>query len=275
MKHLLYLSGLLLLLTGCETREDIFSRRNQAPELYLSLSPDLSDTTQSIEMDLRRGDRMQVYFVLSDDQDPAFLEDLQLTYTEIYKGRWDDSYRCDDEGLELYWSQNTITIGYWHREDLDVDDFADKQLRINVTVKDAYQAESKAYIYVTLRGDQAPDVRIQTTACPMVDQYGGISYREGYTYQIDASQSVDPEGDAIVSYEYAFDAESFPEWSERAHRKNSEDTPPVTGGTYIQATSLSSVYHVFQSSGTHKVYVRCLDSWGMWSAWRSCLVRIE
>ena len=47
------------------------------------------------------------------------------------------------------------------------------------------------------------------------------------------------------------------------------------GGTYITATSLSSVNHSFQTTGEHTVYYRCMDDMGIWSMWYSKKINVE
>lgn len=42
----------------------------------------------------------------------------------------------------------------------------------------------------------------------------------------------------------------------------------MKGGVWIRSTSLSSINHVFQTIGTHTVYFRCMDKWGLWCQWK-------
>lgn len=42
----------------------------------------------------------------------------------------------------------------------------------------------------------------------------------------------------------------------------------MRGGVRVHSTSLSSINHVFQTKGTHTIYFRCMDKWGLWCQWQ-------
>ncbi len=93
-----------------------------------------------------------------------------------------------------------------------------------------------------------------------------VTQISGMEYTISAAKSTDPNGKEIIRYEYLIDGEPISEagyyWEE-----NCLDGRAAVGGTYIKCTSLTSVNHAFQTTGQHKVYVRCEDKWGLWSKW--------
>lgn len=95
-----------------------------------------------------------------------------------------------------------------------------------------------------------------------------VTQISGMEYTISAAKSTDPNGKEIAYYEYLIDGKPISEagyiWETN---KNCQEGYAAVGGTYIQCTSLTSVSHAFQTTGQHKVYVRCADKWGLWSKW--------
>ena len=90
-------------------------------------------------------------------------------------------------------------------------------------------------------------------------------------YAINAAQTTDPDSDYVVAYEYLIDGEITTDKYGYENSDNPKDllNPGMAGikGTYIISTPLSVVKHVFQTSGTHVIYVRAKDSLGLWSKW--------
>ena len=143
--------------------------------------------------------------------------------------------------------------------------YGDDVLEVVLIYHDYYGKSSSSSMRLHVRSNQPPVVNI---ACTPLTENGADPH---YEYAISAQESYDPDGDDIVAYEYLIDGKVRGVTEGMGYdfiQSQVGDGLAGTGGTYIYATSLSSVKHAFQSDGAHVIRVRCKDSKGMWSRWQ-------
>lgn len=249
---------LLTVLTSCETRKDLFHKFNTIPEVYVNeKSRNFENKERSVSLMLRHGEESVVYFDYIDDYTDSgikvdysvFSEGVPLEYVDVL---------LDLESRKLI-----------IRDTLPQQTLNDKVLKFSVKifVTDYYNDSGEAVINV-IDYDNIPPV-------PEIS----AKRIQNMEYQISAASSYDSEDDKIVAYEYLFDGETT---INKAGYERPDDpcwliNPGLAakGGTYIISTTLNTVKHAFQSSGTHVIYVRAKDSLGLWSGWYSQNIDVE
>lgn len=99
-----------------------------------------------------------------------------------------------------------------------------------------------------------------------------------YEYSLSLEDSYDKDG-KVAKYEWCIDGNvtSYFVTDNRfeCREGNWQSGKAAYGGTYITATTLSSVNHSFQTAGEHTVYYRCMDNMGIWSMWYSKKINVE
>ena len=243
---------LALFIASCETREDINMKRNNPPQIYVGMSNkdisviELSDT-------LRKNGSSTYYFKSVDDSN------LNTSYKLELEFLGDNSVMKDSVSVEINEQKNEIQV----QCNLNAQSINNISYSFNIYVVaiDIFGLSSKAKISITLIENRP--------AVPQVT-FTEISNTE---YEISAENSVDPDGDAIIAYEYLIDGKIIynkigyeGEYEEIA---NPNPGHAATEGTYIISTPLSSIKHNFQVKNVSdfNVYVRVKDSGGLWSAW--------
>lgn len=281
-KAVFIIAATAMFLTACESRDDVFSRVNQSPSILISLSPDFPDSTSELDIKMRFGEKLNVYYRVN-DENSGFKDgtpycfrlqnetrELQLAdasaveYSDMVKSLVENQFWVDDPHNESYVCLHSSANP---RERLATD----IRYTFALTCEDVYKKKGEAIIRVTMSENRAPVVALSASQAYVDDFYAGENYTEGYGYLISAEASADPEGDEIVAYEYLFDEGDVTLTQER---ETYQDGLAAKGGTYITATALSSVYHVFQSTGDVRVYARAKDSEGLWSAWTALNITI-
>lgn len=258
MKKLYYTILLsALLLTGCETRKDIFHQFNSAPEVYLNTQArEFTDKTSNITLLLRHGLQQTVFFDYTDDYMDS---GLNVEYAVISE---------NPQSLCLTFSLDPESRKLVVKDTLPQTTINDKVVKctVKITVSDYYGDKGEAIINIADYDNLPPE--------PVI----AISHIQKMEYKIDASASVDKESDEIVAYEYLIDGETtiLESGYENPSVPSSLQNPGMAGkkGTYIVSTPLSYVKHAFQTTGTHTVCVRVKDSLGLWSAWKSTSVDV-
>ena len=272
---ILLTGAMALLLCACESREDVFSHRNQTPEVMISLSPDFADSTATLEMAMRFGEQRKIYFHIADDN----LQNSENPFELGYSAQIVDAIVVDAETAQKVKGDLEVALS---GDMIYLTQLSDKHQRLASVVRytvelicrDAYDVESKATILLTVSENKAPDVSLAYAPVSTNDTYSGQTYTEGWGYVLTAT-ATDPDGDEIVAYEYLFAEDNEVRVSAAAMESNYLTTAAASGGSYIRVTTLTEVYHIFQRTGNKSVWVRAKDAFGMWSAWQKTEITIS
>ena len=275
-KNIAYLILAAVMLTACESREDVFSHRNQTPEVLLSLSPDFPDTTAMLDVYMRFGEQQKVFFRLNDDN----LLNLENPFSASYTAQIVDAVAVDGDraatlkkDLEVAVVENMIVLTSTTPERTRLSSAV--KYTVVLTCRDAYEVEAQGIVTLFVSENRAPQVSVSYERIDVNDKYMGEDYTAGYGFKVSALASVDPDGDEIAAYEYVFGSDNEVELTTESKEDNYGTGAAARYGTYIKATTLGEVYHVFQAAGPVKIFVRAKDSKGMWSAWKTVTFNIE
>jgi len=280
MRYLGFILVLLMALSSCDSREDWFEMNSEFPDLIVNINGH-ADTIRQGEM---RKITIDLRTAINVKGGGFFITD---TANVKLKGIRDKEI-CPLYGVNL--KEMTITGG----RNFEIGE--NKEL--NILLYDAYTCDK----YVLFRNDTSAAL-LNTyhghlevfdvfgnnqTYTIEVNVYGPIpptpvlqierfNYNE-YEYKLSLEQSFDRDG-KIMKYEWCIDGNIVP-YSLEDKRFDLEEGPwqsgkAAYGGTYITATSLSSVNHSFQTTGEHTVYYRCMDDMGIWSMWYSKKINVE
>ena len=101
---------------------------------------------------------------------------------------------------------------------------------------------------------------------------------EGMERKIDLGNSYDKDG-SVSKYEVCIDGNII-EYRKNENRYEQREGywqggKAAYGGVYITATSINVFNHVFQETGKHTIYYRCLDNEGAWSTWKKEIITID
>ena len=77
-------------------------------------------------------------------------------------------------------------------------------------------------------------------------------------------------GTFLLAMNFFFSGENF-----NVYVPNANPGRAAKGGTYIVATPLQSVNHIFQETGTYSISVRAKDGIGLWSKWKTTQIEVE
>ena len=252
MKKIYFIISLVLLITSCETREDINMKRNTSPQVYVGFNEKDTNLTE-ISDTLKKSDYSVYYFKSIDDTNTILSHSLEIEFLGENSNIKDSTSVGIDEVTGVVFVQSNLsektTNNISHR------------FNIYVVVVDNFGLSDKAKISITL---------IENRAAVPVFTFNKISDTE---YEISAEDSYDPDNDAIVAYEYLIDGKiiynKIGYEGEYESIANPNPGHAATGGTYIISTPLSSIKHNFQVENVNdfKVYIRVKDSRGLWSQW--------
>lgn len=252
MKKIYFIALLIILLTSCETREDINMKRNTSPQIFVGFD-DKNIELIEISDTLKKTDSSVYYFKSIDDVNTILSHTLEVEHLETNSDIKDSiSVSINEATNEIYVQSNL--------SEKTINNTSYK-FNIYVVVVDNFSLTAKAKISITLIENRPsiPDVT-----------FNKISDTE---YEISVEDSYDIDGDRIVSYEYLIDGKIIynkPGYEgEYETVANPNPGHAATGGTYIISTPLSSIKHNFQVENVNdfKIYVRVKDSRGLWSAW--------
>lgn len=241
-----------LTFASCESRNDVFHRFNEVPKVYVSTqSGNFSDKVSETSMLLRHGESKTIYF---DYEDDYIQKGISVEYAIFSDQEIPDYINCtlDTEGRRLML-----------RDMLPVTTLNEKviKLSVKICVTDYYGDKGVAVIDLSNCDNRAPETSIV------------LERIQNMEYVINASGSVDSDGDEIVAYEYLIDGEimAMSAGYEDSNNPNSLFNPGMAAkrGTYIISTPLNAVKHAFQTTGTHTIRVRAKDSLGLWSSWKT------
>lgn len=252
MKKLYFIILLALFITSCETREDINMGRNTSPEIYVGKT-DKDINLVALTDTLKKTDSSIYYFKSLDDSNLSLVHALELEFLD------ENATIKDSVTVNINEQRGEIQV-LTNLNDKTINGISYK-FNIYIVVMDNFGLTSKAKISITLIENRPP--------VPQVT-FNKISNTE---YEISAVNSIDPDGDAIVAYEYLIDGKIIynkPGY-EGEYETVANPNPGHAGteGTYIISTPLSSVKHNFQVENVNdfKIYVRVKDARGLWSSW--------
>ena len=250
MKKIYFIISLVLLITSCETREDINMKRNTPPQIYVGYDA-ANVSLVEISETLRKTDFSVFYFKSIDDANSILSHTLEVEFPD--ENIKDSISVAIDEVAGVVYVQSSLS-------EKTVTNISNS-FNIYVVVDDNFGLSANATISITLIENRPP--------MPDVTFYK-ISDTE---YEISAEESYDPDKDAIVAYEYLIDGKVIYNKvgyeGEYESIANPNPGHAATGGTYIISTPLSSIKHNFQVENVNdfKVYIRVKDSRGLWSQW--------
>lgn len=264
MKHTFYFLLLISLMgtLSCENRNDVFKDGNTAPIILLADNEAMDRANDTLQIDLRYGESCVLYYEYYDNYLP---KDSLIFGTLIYEGK-----------------QNSITarrIAHTNKilvENLSpINTLTDTITKATICIglEDYYQAQGSAWIQVRVHANKAPVPQID------IEKKGEMEYR------ISAQKTTDPENDNITAFEYVIGSQAAQEliFNEIGYETenfnvyvpNANPGRAAKGGTYIVATPLQSVNHIFQEKGTYSISVRAKDGIGLWSQWKTKQIEVE
>lgn len=291
----LLLLGLLATLAGlgsCDSREDYFLLKCDEPEVRVNESQgDKIDTIggqRYIGVDLSWGETKTIDFDFIDpyglDVDDYYIElkgygggeDLHKFFNsnEDSKNPFNSDYidfQIDKKNKKIIITDKT-TDPLIHLRDGRIETMF--HCNFYLYIKNELGKPGYATIYFTLKGNQPP--------APIINIADGNKPME----KIISIDGNDPNDNEVVKYEYCIDGNVIgdrgyenEEYYNNPNIKKDFLAEPsgkaAYNGTYITATRISSINHVFQSKGEHIIYVRCKDTWGYWSDWVKKDIRIS
>ena len=237
---------MVLSLSSCETRTDLFHKFNKAPDVSVSKSDIL----------LRHGEKQVLNFDYEDDyiQNGVSVEYAVFSEQEVPQYV---KIALDTDSRKLIIADE---LPFFTLNDKVV------KFTVKIYVSDYYGDRGEAVVRVVNCDNRQP--------VPVIE----VQQIETMEYLVSAVASSDPDGDAITAYEYLIDGEIV---ASSAGYENKDDVNCIFNpgmaakrGTYIISTPLSGVKHAFQTTGTHTIHVRAKDSLGLWSQWVSLNVDI-
>ena len=264
MKKLIFgsLCAIVLLLAACENRSDVFKDNNTAPIILLADNEHMDLANDTFRLDMRYGEERILYYEYNDEY---AVKDSLLFGIITHEGKQNALL------ARRIAHTNKIKI----ESLLPVTTLTDTTTKatIQVGLEDYYQLQGSAWIKVSIHANQPPIPAFS------------ITQKEGMEYRIDALSTCDPEKDAIVAYEFVIGSQDASELVFNQIGYETEDFNPYVpnanagraakGGTYITATPIYSIYHIFQAPGTYSVSVRAKDVLGLWSKWSTQQVEVE
>ncbi len=264
MKKLLFsiLTGALLFLCACENRSDVFKDNNAAPIILLADNEHMDLANDTFYLNMRYGEKHLLYYQYNDDYQ---VKDSLLFGIITHEGKL-NALQARKVGqthkilIESLLPTTTLTDTI-------------TKATIQVGLEDYYQSRGSAWIKVSICANQPPTPSFT------------IVQKENKEYRIDASSTIDPENDNVVAYEFVIGTQDASELVFNQMGYETKDFNPYVpnanagraakGGTYIVASPIYSVYHIFQAPGTYSVSVRAKDALGLWSKWSTKLVEVE
>lgn len=261
-KYTLYSFVLLVLCCiGCENRNDIFKHTNTAPIILLADNELMDKANDTLRISMRYGETCTLHYAYNDNYG---VKDSLLFATLIHEGKLNSLHarrvaKTNKIVVESLLPTTTLTDTI-------------TKATIHIALEDYYHIKGSAWIEVSVKSNQPPTPAFT------------VSMRDSMECKIEAQNSKDPEGDNIVAYEYVIGSQLADELVYNQMGYESEVFNPYTpnanagraamGGTYIVATPIHTIQHVFQEKGHYSISVRCKDAVGLWSKWSTSYVEI-
>lgn len=301
MRYLGFILVLLVGLSSCDSREDWFEHNSEGPGIVVTMNG-VSDT-------LYEGDPKLITIdlhIVSCDKHSLFSDTINFKLEGINEGKgWpiqdfysDESFSPENlfrvASYEENWCMNGKCGAYLARNYLESNEshVIEGLIFNNFYFQDfdsVFESDSTAKIL-----DIAKSVVLVTDGFGNKEYYNVINYIFGpippspvlkteklegdYEYKLSLEDSYDKDG-KVAKYEWCIDGNvSFYSVTDNRveyREGNWQSGKAAYGGTYITATTLSSVNHSFQTAGEHTVYYRCMDNMGIWSMWYSKKINVE
>lgn len=277
MRYLGFILVLLIALSSCDSREDWFEKNSEFPDLIVDINGH-ADTIRQGEMRKISIDLRTVRI----KRGMIFTDTAKVTIKGFYKkGNYPmDGINIDGltisggRNFEVDENNNVHTQLYDVFESYDyvlykadVTSFLLNTYHGQITVYDKFYNGQTYTIEINIYGPNPP------TPVLKIEKLAG-----GYEYNLSLENSYDLDGKA-TKYEWCIDGNIVPysidDCRFESREGNWQSGKAAYGGTYITATSLSSVNHSFQTAGEHTVYYRCMDDMGIWSMWYSKKINVE
>lgn len=290
MRYLGFILVLLVGLSSCDSREDWFEHNSEGPGIVVTMNG-VSDT-------LYEGDpkliTIDLHIDSCDDRGHLFTDTVNF----VLEGLSDNNKLPIkniqfDDGIEfvsyIRWIGGYARTNYFESNENNIIDI--------LLYRDYFLSE----LNQNFDSDTTSKViNLSKSGMCVVDGFGNREYYNillkiygpipptpilkaeklagEYEYSLSLDDSYDKDG-KVVKYEWCIDGNIAP-YSATENRfecieGNWQSGKAAYGGTYITATTLSSVNHSFQTSGEHTVYYRCMDNMGIWSMWYSKKLNVE
>ena len=275
MRDLGFILVLLVGLSSCDSREDWFAHNSEGPDIVVTMNG-VSDT-------LYRGQKK----LIIGDLHIKSIDDIGIIYTDTLdfsiEGLNEPMKWIRFDGLTLRVLQtfendknNVVNVSLFNDFGLSKDsiyfdsDTTAKLLsfqKAEIWATDVFGITEYYNFILNFYGPIPPTPILKT------EKLAGE-----YEYSLSLDDSYDKDG-KVAKYEWCIDGNvaTYSVTDCRFERKvgDWQSGKAAYGGTYITATTLSSVNHSFQTPGEHTVYYRCMDNMGIWSMWYSKKLNVE
>lgn len=232
----------------------------------------LDGQKKSIDLERVYDNLKQSYFITYDPEFSAGVEGntpaklwLGDEYDDFKIGFSDLSWRVNSNNFE----ENCVSSNWFNN-----DGSARELYKTTIAIAYRMDGEShydpirKVYVNLTVWSDNSPVPVLEVKPISGQPMARTLSMKESY----------DIDGE-VQKYEYCIDGNVMQYTHNDLHFDLVtgvwQSGKAAYGGTYITATELSEVNHVFQSKGTHNIYYRCMDDLGAWSKWELSTIEIE
>ena len=280
MRHLLFFLVLLVGLVSCDSREDWFDKNSEFPDIEVSINGKV-DT-------IKQGDLRKIVVNLNtvrNDRGVLFTDTSNVGIRSI-RGI-DKKGSCPMTAVNL----SGLTIKGGRNFEIGEDNALHSSL-YDLYISDGYvlfNSDSLAFLLATYNGyakvydefgnDQSYTIEVNVYGpVPVTPIIKVEKLTDNYEYKLSMSKRSEL-GGKIAKYEWCIDGNVAPykiaDNRLEVDEGNWQSGKAAYGGTYITATTLSSVNHSFQTTGEHTVYYRCMDDMGIWSMWYSEKINVE
>lgn len=277
MKRVLgYVLAVMGVFASCDSRKDWFELNSPDPDLVV-VTNGVSDTIRQgesrqikLELHLARvkdshayTDTVEVHFKGSSDRGAVPLK--KIGWNGYVLGRIED----EEDNLKIFFSEDLKPLVDPAYHFFTNDSTASTVCTVDswIWVEDMFIKTQWYHILVTIVGDVPPTP---------VFSYRKLDHE--LEYNLSLEKSFDKDG-SVRKYEWCIDGNVIAYSADRLRFEDVEGDwqsgKAAYGGTYIKATTISSVNHSFQEKGEHIVYYRCMDNLGAWSLWYNEKIIVE
>jgi len=265
-------------MVSCDTREDWFEKNSDGPDLIVTINGK-TDT-------IFKGESRSIIVDLHSkwiDRKVMYTDTVTLTIMGGNENAIVPMRRIHFEGLQLRMSD------HYQSEANVVNAMVSHYYGVPTSGEVYFENDTSAVLLEVQKGQIWADDEFQNREYYniIVNIYGPIpptpflqieKLEENSEYRLSLDMSFDKDG-KVSKYEWCIDGNivSYSITDNRfEHVKgNWQSGKAAYGGTYITATTLSSINHSFQTAGEHTVYYRCMDDMGIWSMWYSEKINVE
>ena len=285
MKKTIYVLGIIacaIVCVSCDTRDDWFKEKSSEIKFYINY-PDHIDTVDAHYPTMQeitiRTEKVYGSTIETDESGFRVYREMlgQIDFIKPWRVYLDPQNPGTGDaqkfniGSSSTHKENDYTLisGITHDEvQLFDSDTSARQLGYRyyiIVYGDLFWNEYPIRVKVNIIGNIAP--------IPVIAISG-----EGMERKIDLGNSYDKDG-SVSKYEVCIDGNII-EYRKNENRYEQREGywqggKAAYGGVYITATSINVFNHVFQETGKHTIYYRCLDNEGAWSTWKKEIITID